>query len=64
MAAQLQQMLIDADMHKLDILEMEAQILRQASVTGKMEDAKRVIQRNKRLRNNEHLAIPGRILGR
>jgi tetratricopeptide (TPR) repeat protein len=53
MAAQLQEMLNDADMHKLDILEMEAQMLRQASVTGKMEEAKRVIQRDKRLLNNE-----------
>ncbi|MGC6510996.1 MAG: hypothetical protein ACON4U_21450 [Myxococcota bacterium] len=53
MAAELQQMLADAEMHKLDILEMEAQMLRQASITGKMEDAKRVIQRNKRLKNNE-----------
>ena len=53
MAAELQQMLIDADMHKLDILEMEAQMLRQASVTGKMEEAKRVIQRNKRLKVDE-----------
>ena len=53
MAAELQQMLVDADMHKLDILEMEAQMLRQASVTGKMEEAKRVVQRNKRLKDNE-----------
>lgn len=53
MSAQLQEMLTDADMHKLDILEMEAKMLRQASITGKMEEAKRVVQRNKRLLRNE-----------
>ena len=49
----LQSMISSAEISKLSILGMEQQMLERASVTGKMEEAKRQVTRKKRLKKNE-----------
>jgi xanthine dehydrogenase molybdopterin-binding subunit B len=45
--------MISLEISKLDILDMETQMLNRAAQTGKMEDAKRQVRRNKRIRSGE-----------
>ena len=52
-AESLQRQMISLEISKLDILDMETQMLNRAAQTGKMEDAKRQVRRNKRIRSGE-----------
>ena len=53
MATDLQEMLNSTDISKLDILEMETQMLQRAAVTGELEDAKRQVKRTKRIKTGD-----------
>lgn len=53
MADDLQEMLSSTDISKLDILDMETQMLERAAVTGELEEAKRQVKRSKRLKKGE-----------
>ena len=55
MAADLQDMLSSTDISKLDILDMETQMLERAAQTGKLEEAKRQVKRNKRIKKGEEV---------
>lgn len=52
-ADQLQNQITSLQISKLDILDMETQMLNRAAETGKMEDTKRQVRREKRLRSGE-----------
>ena len=49
----LQRQMTSLEISKLDILDMETQMLNRAAQTGKMEDAKRQVRRTKRIRSGE-----------
>jgi hypothetical protein len=53
MSSDLQEMLSSTEISKLDILDMEVQMLQRAAVTGELEEAKRQVKRNKRLKKGE-----------
>ena len=53
MSMDLQRMLSSLDITRLDILDMETQMLNRAAQTGKMEEAKRQVRREKRIKNGE-----------
>ncbi len=55
MATDLQEMLTSTDISKLDILDMETQMLERAAMTGQLEEAKRQVKRNKRLKKGEQV---------
>ena len=53
MSSDLQEMLSSTEISKLDILDMEVQMLQRAAVTGDLEEAKRQVKREKRLRTGD-----------
>jgi len=53
MADDLQDLLNSTEISKLDILDMETQLLERASMTGKLEEAKRQANRKKRIKRKE-----------
>ena len=52
-ADQLQSQITSLQISKLDILDMETQMLNRAAETGKMEETKRQVRREKRIRSGE-----------
>ena len=52
-AAQLQNQITSLQISKLDILDMETKLLNQAADRGKMEETKRQVRREKRIRAGE-----------
>jgi len=52
-AAQLQNQITSLQISKLDILDMETKLLNQAADRGKMEETKRQVRREKRIRSGE-----------
>ena len=50
---QLQSQITSLQISKLDILDMETQMLNRAAETGKMEETKRQVRREKRIRSGE-----------
>lgn len=53
LSMQLQTMLVALDISRLDILDLQTQMLNRAAELGKMEEAKRQVSRSKRRKKNE-----------
>ena len=54
-ATELKQMLSGTELTKLDILELKTQMLEQASLDGKMEEARRTAKRKKRRKSSQQI---------